>query len=361
MSVQNGRYWIAYNGEVYNHPELKKILEKKGHRFYTECDTEVVLHMYQEYGAEGLSQLNGQFAFVIWDTLEKELFMARDRMGIRPLFYTKPDHNSLVFASEIKALFEFPRVNRALSVEGLNQVFTFWTTLSPNTAFKNIYELPAGNYAKIKNGNIIIKPYWSLSFANRQQISLTDAVDQFRDLFRDAISLRMRADVPVAAYLSGGIDSTTTTAFIKKMFPEALRTFSIGFEEKDYDESVFQKQVAQHFDTKHHSVSFKNEDVAGLFEKVIWHAEIPILRTAPFPMFKLSKLVRDKGIKVVITGEGADEMLGGYNIFKEAIIRHFWSKYPQSKWRPLLLKKLYPYLPHIAHSGAAGLKLFFWI
>ncbi|WP_430934283.1 asparagine synthase (glutamine-hydrolyzing) [Saccharicrinis sp. 156] len=358
MCTQDGRYWIAYNGEVFNHPELKSLLEKRGHRFRTNCDTEVVLHMYQEYGANCLEKLNGQFAIAIWDTFEKELFLARDRMGIRPLFYSQ-NGKDFVFSSEIKALFEYPGIERSFNSLGLNQVFTFWTSQTPHTVFKDVYELPPGHYAKIKSGNLEIRPYWSLSFDNPQKMSVQDAVDNFRYLFKDALNLRMRADVPVAAYLSGGLDSTSTTGFIKQMFPEALNTFSIGFEEKDFDETAYQLEVAHYFDTKHHSVNFKNEDVIDLFEKVIWHTEIPVLRTAPFPMFKLSKLVRDNGIKVVITGEGADEMLGGYNIFKEAIIRHFWAKYPDSHLRPLLLKKLYPYLPQIKDAGTSALKLFF--
>jgi asparagine synthase (glutamine-hydrolysing) len=358
LCTSDERYWIAYNGEVFNYPELKRQLEAKGHRFKTNCDTEVVVHMYQEYGEKCLVQLNGQFAFAIWDCLEKKMFLARDRMGIRPLFYTK-QNGVFVFASEIKAIFEHPSVHRELDSLALHQVFTFWTTLTPNTVFKEIYELPPGHYATYKGGAICVKSYWRLDFSKGNKLSLMDAIEQFQFLFQDSLALRMRADVPVAAYLSGGIDSTSTTAFIKKMFPEALNTFSIGFEEKDFDESAFQKEVAEYFNTNHHAVSFKNNDVIDLFEKVIWHTEIPILRSAPFPMFKLSKLVRDNHIKVVITGEGADEMLGGYNIFKEAIIRQFWAKDPNSKIRPLLLKKLYPYLPQLQGSGNSMLKLFF--
>ena len=358
LCTQDGRYWIAYNGEVFNYPELKQMLEQKGHSFKTNCDTEVVVHMYQEFGIECLQQLNGQYAVSIWDTQKKELFLARDRMGIRPLFYCHQS-TDFVFASEIKALGEYPGLKRGLDAQGLSEVFTFWTTQTPNTAFKGIKEVPPGHYMLVKNGEVKVSPYWRLAFENQQAISLADATELFRELFKDSLALRMRADVPVAAYLSGGIDSTSTTAFIKEMFPEALNTFSIGFEERDFDESVFQKEVADHFNTKHHSVSFKNEDVVDLFEKVIWHTEIPVLRTAPFPMYKLSKLVRDNDIKVVITGEGADEMLGGYNIFKEALIRHFWAKYPDSKLRPLLLKKLYPYLPQIKDAGTSALKLFF--
>lgn len=358
MSTADGRYWIAYNGEVFNYPELKKSLEQKGHVFRTNCDTEVVLHMYQEYGLNCLSQLNGQFVFSVWDCHKKELFLGRDRMGIRPLFYTQQGAD-FVFGSEIKSIFEYPGIKREFCLEGLKQIFTFWSTLTPTTAFKDIYEIPPGHYAIYKNSVLTVSPYWSLNMEPKRQINLADAVDEFKSLFQDSLALRMRADVPVAAYLSGGLDSTSTTAFIKKMFPEALNTFSIGFEEKDYDETIYQKEVANFFDTKHHSVSFKNSDVVDLFEKVLWHTETPILRTAPFPMYKLSKLVRDNGIKVVITGEGADEMLGGYNIFKEAIVRHFWSKYPDSKIRPLLLKKLYPYIPQLQGAGTSMLKLFF--
>lgn len=358
MCTSDGRYWISYNGEMYNHPELRSMLQKKGHHFYTLCDTEVVLHMYQEFGTACLSQFNGQFSMAIWDSYKKELFLARDRFGIRPLFYTQTE-NSFVFASEIKALFEYPDVQRTLNSTGIAQVFTFWSTLASQTAFENIFELAAGNYAIVRNGIINTTPYYNLSFDNIQQITLSDAIDKFENLFQDSLALRMRADVPVAAYLSGGIDSTSTTAFIKKMFPDKLKTFSIGFEQKEYDESNFQTEVANYLETQHHSISFKNKDVVDLFEKVIWHTEVPVLRTAPFPMYKLSELVKSHNIKVVITGEGADEILGGYNIFKETIIRQFWAKYPQSKIRPLLLKRLYPYLPQINEGGVGMLKLFF--
>ncbi len=359
LSTQDGRYWIAYNGEVFNYLELKKDLETKGHIFRTNCDTEVIVHMYQEYGSECLQYLNGQFAFAIWDQIKSELFLARDRMGIRPLFYTYQKEN-FVFGSEIKSIFEFPDVKRELNYLGLQQVFTFWTTLSPQTIFDDVYELPPGHYAIFnRDKTLTIHRYWDIKYEKNNSLTIEKAKSEFTSLFEDSLKLRMRADVPVAAYLSGGLDSTSTTAFIKKMFPETLNTFSIGFEENDFDETIFQKEVADHLDTRHHSVIFKNKDVVDLFHDVIWHTEIPVLRSSPFPMYKLSKLVRDNDIKVVITGEGADEMLGGYNIFKEAIIRHFWSKYPDSKIRPMLLKKLYPYLPQLQDTSNSMLKLFF--
>jgi len=360
LSTEDRTMWIAYNGEVYNHLELKEELVRKGHRFRTNCDTEVVLHLYQEYGAECLPLLNGQFAFSIWDERKKELFLARDRMGIRPLFYTFKNR-TIVFGSEVKSIFEYPGIERQLSYKSLKEVFSFWTTLTPNSAFKNIYEIPPGHFGVLKDGKFDLKRYWSLSFSKKSESSgdLEESIEEFRSLFEDSISLRMRADVPVAAYLSGGLDSSSTTAFIKKLFPQALNTFSIGFEDKDFDETRYQKEVADYFDTNHRSVSFQNDDVTDLFEKVIWHTEIPILRSAPFPMYRLSKLVRDSGIKVVVTGEGADEALGGYNIFKEVLIRHFWARIPHSKIRPLLLKKLYPYIPQLQNANASLLRLFF--
>lgn len=360
LSTEDGKMWIAYNGEVYNYPELKADLIKKGHRFKTNCDTEVVLHLYQEYGAACLPMLNGQFAFSIWDEQKDELFLARDRMGIRPLFYTQMN-STLVYGSEIKAIFEYPGVERELSNESLKQVFSFWTTLTPYTAFQNVYELPPGHSALFRNGKLKVNQYWQLSFSssNGSSTDFMDALNGFKSLFEDSISLRMRADVPVAAYLSGGLDSSSTTAFIKKLFPSALNTFSIGFEEKDFDETHYQKEVADYFQTRHHAVAFRNEDVADLFEKVVWHTEIPLLRSAPFPMYRLSKLVRDSGIKVVVTGEGADEALGGYNIFKEVLIRHFWARMPKSTLRPLLLKRLYPYIPQLQNANVALLRLFF--
>lgn len=360
LSTEDGTMWIAYNGEVYNHLELKADLVRKGHRFRTNCDTEVVLHLYQEYGAECLPLLNGQFAFSIWDERKKELFLARDRMGIRPLFYTIKS-KTFVFGSEVKALFEFPGIDRQLSTHSLKQVFSFWTTLTPHSAFKDICEIPPGYFGLFKDGKLKLQQYWALSFSkqSRNSCDLNESIEEFRNLFEDSISLRMRADVPVAAYLSGGLDSSSTTAFIKKLFPQALNTFSIGFEDKDFDETMYQKEVADYFDTNHRSVSFKNDDVTDLFEEVIWHTETPILRSAPFPMFRLSKLVRDSGIKVVVTGEGADEALGGYNIFKEVLIRHFWARIPQSKIRPLLLKKLYPYIPQFQNANVSLLRLFF--
>ncbi len=361
LSNEDGSLWIVYNGEVFNYIELHAELIKKGHRFKTQSDTEVILHMYEEYGAEALQYLNGQFAFAIWDNQKKECFFARDRVGIRPLFYSDVN-GALVFGSEIKALFEYPKIRRSFSSEALKEVFTFWTTLSPRTVFEGVYELPPGHFAWYRKGRFEIKKFWSLQFATastRFNGTPGDALDQFRYLLTDSVELRLRSDVPVAAYLSGGLDSSATTALIRKVAPGHLNTFSIGFEDNVFDETEYQQQVSQYFQTNHKSIVCSATDIAEWFPKVVWHSEIPLLRTSPAPMMGLSKLVHEHGIKVVITGEGADEALAGYNIFKETLIRQFWSRQPQSKIRPLLLKKLYPYLPNISQASPGVLRMFF--
>ena len=361
LSNEDGSLWIVYNGEVFNYIELQKELVKKGHKFRTHSDTEVILHMYEEYGAEALQYLNGQFAFVIWDNRKKECFFARDRVGIRPLFYSEVN-GTLVFGSEIKSIFEFPGIKRHFSPEALKEVFTFWTTLSPHTLFDGISELPPGHYAWYKNGCLEIKKFWSLRYATtstRFDGTPGDALDQFRYLLSDSVALRLRSDVPVAAYLSGGLDSSATTALIRKVAPSHLNTFSIGFADSVFDETKYQKEVSHYFNTNHKSILCSATDIAEWFPKVVWHSEIPLLRTSPAPMMGLSKLVHQHGIKVVITGEGADEALAGYNIFKETLIRQFWARQPQSRIRPLLLKKLYPYLPNISQASLGMLKMFF--
>jgi asparagine synthase (glutamine-hydrolysing) len=361
MSDEDNRYWIAYNGEVFNFPELREELISQGCRFKTHCDTEVVLQLYRIYGPECLSRLNGQFAISIYDTQTKELFLARDRVGIRPLFYSRVGQ-SLVFGSEIKALFEFPGIRKELSPKGIRQVFTFWVTLSPQTVFDDVWEVPPGHYLLFKEGEINIKCYWSLEFARNGEHfkgSLKDAEEKLGALLTDAVALRLRADVQVAAYLSGGLDSSVITSLVKKVAPGSLNTFSIGFDDAAFDETSFQQEVADFFETRHQSITCNSTDIANWFPSVVWHAEMPLLRTSPAPMMGLSKLVRDNGIKVVLTGEGADEALGGYNIFKEAIIRQFWARQPQSRFRPLLLRKLYPYITGLQNAGPMALKMFF--
>jgi asparagine synthase (glutamine-hydrolysing) len=359
LSDISGRFWIVFNGEIFNYKELRIDLEKKGIIFRTKSDTEVLVQLYSVYGKKCLNLLNGQFAFAIWDKQKEELFIARDRVGIRPLFYNIRA-GIFSFASEIKALFQQKEINRELHPESLSQVYTFWTAITPNTAFRDIYELPPGHFATYNRKGLTVEKFWELKFnGSGSKLSLQDAIDGFHELFSDAVRIRLRADVEVAAYLSGGIDSSATVAYIKEIEPGILNTFSIGFNEKDFDESDYQNEAAKYFDTTHKSMICSSKDISDSFPRVVWHSETPLLRTAPAPMMLLSGLVRKNNIKVVVTGEGSDEILGGYDIFKEAKIKRFWASQPDSAIRPLLLKKLYPYLTQMKDINPKILKMFY--
>jgi len=354
--------WIVFNGEIFNYIELRPELEARGHRFATNSDTEVILHLYEEYGPDCLHHLNGQFAIAVWDKKDQTLFLARDRIGIRPLFYTIAD-GALIFGSEIKTILADPRVAAEIDPVSLDQVFTYWSPLSPRTIFKNIVAVPPGHYVLVKQGNVSVELYWEPDFPDAAgtaaKQSLEDTVEEFRELLVDATKIRLRADVPVGAYLSGGIDSSVIAAIIRNYTSNRLDTFSIAFDDPEFDESMYQYQMADFLGTDHQVIQSSYQDIGRIFPDVVWHAETPMIRTAPAPMFLLSGLVRENNFKVVLTGEGADEFLAGYNIFKEAKVRRFWARQPASNLRPLLLKRLYPYITSLTSGSGAYLKSFF--
>ncbi len=361
MSIDEGRLWITFNGEIFNYIELREQLIQKGHRFATQSDTEVILHLYQEEGENCVRWLNGQWAFAIWDEKKKKLFLSRDRVGVRPLFYTQAG-GQFLFASEIKALLACDKVERELDLAALDQIFTFWVTLPPRTAFKNVSQLPPGHSLTLENGQVRIHRYWNLEYAPDAEARNEDELtDELLSLLRDATRLRLRSDVPVGAYLSGGLDSTAITALTKSLVGDRLKTFSISFDDPEFDEGEYQREASRFLHTQHSEVRCDYQAIGRIFPDVIRHTEQPILRTAPAPMFLLAKLVREHGFKVVLTGEGADEMLGGYDIFKETKIRQFWGRNLSSHWRPLLLKRLYPYMTGIQRQSSAYLKKFFHV
>ena len=354
---EDGTVWIVYNGETFNYVELRPELEARGHRFSTNTDTEVILHLYEDHGPDCLAYLNGQFAIAIWDAQRRSLFLARDRMGVRPLFYTIVD-GQLVFGSEIKALLSHPEVKAEIDPASLDQIFSFWSTLSPRTTFRDVYELPPAHYMLACEGKLTVRPYWEPDFspdANTRQ----DYLDEFESLLIDATRIRLRADVPVGAYLSGGLDSSVTSAIIRKYNHNRLDTFSIAFANPQFDESRFQQEMAAYLGTDHHVVHCTDAEIGRAFPDVIWHTETPVLRTAPAPMFLLARLVHEHGLKVVLTGEGADEILAGYDIFKEMKIRRFWAREPGSRTRPLLLRRLYPDISGLGGGSEAYLTAFF--
>ena len=336
--------WIVYNGEVFNYPELRQGLLANGHSFSTSTDTEVILHLYEEKGPDCVHHLNGQYAFAIWDSRKKELFLARDRVGIRPLHYAL-HKDRLIFASEVKSIFMVEDIARRIDPVSMDQIFTFWTTLPGRTVFQGVHELPPGHSLHVRNGKIAVKKYWEIPFhPPGEQIDwpVGKIIENVRGLLHDAIRIRLRADVPVGCYISGGLDSSGITSWVHENFNNQLRTFGIRFEEKAFDESRYQDHMVSRLHTEHTNLLATNEMIGKAFPEVIWHCEKPLTRTAPVPLFLLSQVVRDNGFKVVLTGEGADEVFGGYDIFRETLVRKFWSRQPESRYRPLLLRKLYP-------------------
>jgi asparagine synthase (glutamine-hydrolysing) len=360
LSNEDGSLWITFNGEIFNYRELRAMLEARGHRFATRSDTEVIVHLFEDEGEACVHQLNGQWAFAIWNQRTRQLFLSRDRAGVRPLFYTHaPD--SFLFASEIKGLFQHPGVRREIDIQALDQIFTLWVSLPPRTAFEGIHELPPGHSLWWSSKGIEIRQYWQYTYNSRPSPSVEASSSELLELLTTATQLRLRADVLCGAYLSGGLDSTLITALAQQASPRRLNTFSVGFDQPEFDESSYQQLAADFLGTDHHHLRCTAADIQSVFPAVIRHTEKPILRTAPAPMYLLAKLVHQAGLKVVITGEGADEMFGGYDIFKETKIRRFWAAQPASKLRPLLLRKLYPYLGNIQAQPDSYLRAFFHI
>lgn len=342
---ETGTAWIVLNGEIYNYPELRAGLETKGHRFYTTTDTEVLLHLYEEKGPACVEELNGQFAFAIWDAPRQSLFLARDHFGICPLYYAEHD-GSFLFASEVKALIASKLLPPpALSPRALDQIFTFWTTLPGVTAFANIHELEPGHTLTINPQGRRLRKYWDIPYHSPEaysQASPGEISEQVMALLMDATRIRLRADVPVGSYLSGGLDSSGITALISRHFNRGVRTFGVRFEEEAFDEGVFQNEMATYLRVEHRELKAGNALIAEAFPRVVRHCETPILRTAPVPMYLLSRFVHEQGIKVVCTGEGADEVFGGYDIFREALVRRFVLRRPGSPHRAQLFERLYP-------------------
>ena len=338
--------WIIFNGEIFNYPELRRDLMSRGHVFATTSDTEVLVHLYEDKGVSMLDDINGQFSFVIWNSATKELFAARDRVGIRPFFYTVRD-GKLIFASEIKALFTDESIPREIDPIALDQILTFWTTLNSRSIFKDIHELPPGHYLTVSNGTVAVRRYWDIPFCpeedkldwNEDRIS-----GEIMSILTDSIRIRLRADVEVGAYLSGGLDSSGVTSIITGNFNNRVNTFGIRFEDAVFDEGAFQKTMVDYLNVDHKELVAGNKRIYQSLRDVIWHCEKPLVRTAPVPLYLLSDLVRNSGLKVVLTGEGADEVFGGYNIFRENKIRRFWARQPDSTFRYRLLERLYPYI-----------------
>jgi asparagine synthase (glutamine-hydrolysing) len=338
---------VVYNGEIFNYPELREDLINKGHRFYTKSDTEIIVHLYEEYGTDLFNFLNGQFAIALWDDNRKKVILARDRVGICPLFYTVLDDNTFVFGSEVKSIFRYPNISRSIDPESLRQIFSYWVTVPPRTVFKNILQIPPAYFLVIDSSGIQMEKYWRLHFPRMDDYERLESnyyTENIRSLLYDASAIRLRADVPVGAYISGGIDSSIIAAIVNQIQNNTFNAFSLGFEDPAYDESTFQNIMQDHLDVDHKHITINQYNLNSVFNDIIRFTEVPLLRSAPGPLYLLSKLVHESGLKVVLTGEGADEFFGGYNIFKEDKVRRFWAIDKESQYRPLLLSRLYPYI-----------------
>jgi asparagine synthase (glutamine-hydrolysing) len=355
MSDDRGTRWVVFNGEIFNHVELRAELEGLGHRFRTRSDTEVVVRAFDEWADEAFARFNGQFAIAIWDVASRRLTLARDRYGIVPLYLCEHD-GRLLFASEVRAIFAAdPGVTRAFDPVGLSETFTFWASVAPQTVFAGVTELEPGHVRTFSEAGVtdISIPGPGRS-GGIPPMSFEDAASLVRARLEEAVRLRVvRSDVPVGCYLSGGLDSSLIAALARRATRGVFRTFSIRFEDPRYDESQWQRLMVERLDADHTEVLVSRADIADAFPSAVHHAERPVLRSAPAPMFLLSRAVRDAGIKVVLTGEGADEMFGGYDLFREAAVRRAWGRHPTSAMRPRLLERLYPYLDRSPASQRA--------
>lgn len=362
MSNDDGSLWLTFNGEIFNYVELRDELIALGHRFRTASDTEVLLRAWEQWREECFSRFNGQWAVAIWDRQRERLVLSRDRYGVRPLYLARSGRR-LAFASEVKSLFADPSMPRRFDRVGLAETMTFWAPVAPRTVFDGIEQLPPGHLAVVDDGGMQVTQYWQQTFPERGHEDLQDFAENVaavREALVRSVRLRFtRSDVPVGAYLSGGLDSAIISAIIAKETDAALETFSLRFADAEFDEGSFQSAMARRLGTEHREVLVRARDIGEVFPQVVHHAEVPLVRAAPAPMYLLSGLAREHGYKVVVTGEGADEVFAGYDIFREARLREFLARNPDSVIRSRGLELLYPWMARSPGQAPAFAREFF--
>ena len=317
MASDDGAIQIVYNGEVYNHPEIARRLESEGHHYHTHCDTESVLKLYEQSGTETPTQLRGMFAFAIWDQRRETLFIARDRFGVKPLYYAVTGDGSLYFASEIKSLLASGAIPGVFDLTSLPEYLSSHSTFGAATMFGGIRRLEAGHTLTWRDGEVTIAQYWDLSFAHEGEDARGEAeiVAQYDEMFRDAVRMRLMADVPLGAFLSGGIDSAAITAVMATLIDEPVRTFSVAFAERDANELEYARLVARTFKTEHREVVVSPAEFWDTLPRMIWQEDEPIAHPSSIPLYFVARLAAEH-VKVVLTGEGSDEVLGGYNRYR---------------------------------------------
>ena len=310
MSNEDGTVWVTFNGEIYNFHELRKDLESRGHVFRTNSDTEVIVHSYEEYGRDCLTHLRGMFAFAVWNTNTRTLFIARDRVGKKPLVYYC-DRERFLFASEIKSLLTDPAVRTEVNSVALDQFLAFGYVPAPLTSFTGIKKLPAAHWLELRDGRIEIGRYWKLHYTPKRKLSLQDAVAELQWRLAEAVKIRLVSDVPLGAFLSGGIDSSAVVAYMAQAMNRPVRTFCVGFEDAKLDERPFARMVAERFGTDHTELVVK-APVADILPRLIWHYDEPFGDSSAVPSYAISQLTRQY-VTVVLNGDGGDESFAGYD------------------------------------------------
>ena len=334
MTTDDGRLTIVYNGEVYNHPRLRRELEAKGYGFRSNSDTETVLKLYQEYGPESVRRLNGIFAFAIWDRREGQLFLARDHFGVKPLYYCHEGHR-FAFASEVKALLELPGIRREISFEALNQYLTFLWVPDPATMFDGILKLPAGHYATFKNGRLEISEYWDLEFPSREHrfdAKEAELAEELRERFTASVKAQMLSDVPLGAFLSAGLDSSSIVAAMAQSSADPVRTYTIAFPNKyrrgeiTLDDTRVARRTAEHFGCRHTEIIVE-PDVVNLLPKLVWHMDEPVADPAIITAYLVNREAR-KTVTVLLSGVGGDELFAGYRKHRAHALAEQYRKVP---------------------------------
>ncbi len=334
ISNEDRTIHIVFNGEIYNYKELRKDLIDKGHNFKTDSDTEVILHLYEEYSYGSLKHLNGMFAFAIWDGKENKLFCARDRLGIKP-FYYYIDQRRFVFGSELKVILEVYGVERELDFGALSQYLTFEFIPYPKTLLSSIRKLPPGHFLSVSNSHMDIEQYWFPEEVEEIERSVDEAVEELHALLKDSVRLRLRSDVPFGAFLSGGIDSSTIVAYMSGLLDTRAKTFSIGFDDRSYNELDYARNVAKSFSTDH-TEEILQPSVVDLIDRLVDFMDDPIGDFSIFPTYLVSKMAREK-VKVILSGDGGDELFGGYETYIAQKLDRYYSKIPERVRSRLIL------------------------
>lgn len=340
---EDGSVGIVYNGEIYNFHELKDRLETAGHVFKTHCDTETILHAYEEYGPDCLTDLRGMFAFAIWDEKKRSLFVARDRAGKKPLYYTVTKTGTFVFGSELKSLLLHPGVEKEIDPKALDAYFTLGYIPDPYSIFKNIKKLPPGHYLTFSEGRVDVRQYWDFQFNPSESRREEDYLEELRFLLDESVRLRLISDVPLGAFLSGGIDSSTIVGLMARHSDQPVKTFSIGFHEDSYNELKYARLTAQKFGTDHHEF-FVTPEICGVVDELAWFMDEPFADQATIPNYVVSKLAREH-VKVVLSGDGGDELFAGYTRYLVAQSRASFDRIPQT-----LRQGLQPLSKHLPHG-----------